>query len=237
MQDNNYMGNDEIDLSKLLKYFKAHIRAMIVIVIISLLLGYGYTATRTTVYKSNATVAVMYTGNGIESTSAKYAYSASIVDTYVLFLSENIVLDKVAEKTGYSVSEIKRNLDVKSDNLILSLSFKDTNKKNAKIVLDTVIDTAIDIANSQEDGKPMYYLLTDGLKVFSSASEAKPIPILRRNMLIFFAIGILAAFGYVVLSWAFDRRYRDVEEIEEDLDLPVFTAVPYYTFEERKRQR
>lgn len=230
--------NEEIEIGKMLKQIKIHVKAIIVITIISMMLGYGYTITRTKMYVSKATMAVMYAGSENESQSGKYVFSANIVDTYVLFLSENVVLDKVSKKTGYSTGTIKNHLRVKSDNLIITLSYTDSNPKNAKIILDTIMDTAIKTANTKnKDGKPTYMLLSDGLKIFSKASKASPVSVLKKNMLVSFVVGIAISFGYILLSWLFDRKYKDVEEIEEDLDLPVFTAVPYYTFEERKRKR
>jgi len=237
-QENFYIEEDEIDVSKIFKEFKAHIKAIAIIMVVTLLLGYIFTITRTKKYKSSATMAVMYTGATNESTYTNYSFSVNAVDTFVLFLSENIVLDKVEKKTGYKASKIKNNLTVENDNLIITLTYKDTNQKNAKIILDTVMNTAIEVANTKDkDGNPKYKMLMNNLQIFSSASKAKPISNLKRNMIIFFAGGLFLSCLYVLICWLLDRRYKDAEQIEEDLDIPVFTSVPYYRFDERKHKR
>lgn len=230
--------NVEIDFSKIFKQIKLHIKAITIIIMVALLLGYAYTATRTKKYESTATMAVMYTGGENESSYGKWTFSTNIVDTFVLFISENIVLDNVAEETGYTTEHLKKCFSVENKNLILYLSYTDTDPKQAENVLNIIMDTAISIANQEDaSGKPKYEMLSDGLQIFSNASSATEVSMLGLNLLISFLIGCILAYLYVFICWIKDRKYKDTASIEEDLELPVFTSVPYYSFNERKHRK
>lgn len=237
-QDNVFVEKNEIDLFKIFKTFKLHIKAVVLIMVISIVLGYAYTVAETKKYESTATMAVLYAGSENETNSGKYNFSYNVAETFVLFISERVVLDKVASKTGCDVETLKHNLTVKNSNLIIRVSYVDTNPQKARSILNEIINTAVRVANTKNiHGESEYNILANSLKVFSSASKANRISNSKKAILLALLIGILLSFIYLIICQAFDKHYRDVESIEEDLDLPVFATVPYYTFEERKHSR
>lgn len=235
-KENSIEGTIEIDFVRFIEDAKIHYKMLIFIVIFALFLGMAFTVTKKRMYSSSATMAVMYVDSNTENNNnVNYAFSSNIVNTFVLFLSENIVLDKVSEETEIPVETLKSNLSVTSKDLIISLSYKDADPCIAHDVLNIIMETAIEIADEKNNsGKPVYSMLNGSLKVFSSASEAKPIPVFKRNMIIAFVCGCVVAVAYLFLLQLSDRKYRDAMEIEEDIQLPVFASIPYYHFEGEK---
>jgi len=236
--DNNPNFLDKVYIIDVASQVKKHYKAMIVIFVIFALVGYSFSFFKQPVYNSTSTMTVMYEEKFGESASGSYVYSSYITDTFCRLITEDTVLKEVAAETGYSLSTIKANFTVESNNLLLDLSYRDTNPTNAKRILNRIMNKSIEIFDSvDESGKPNYVLLQGNLKVFSPASDAREISTLGTEFYVFVALGVASAFLYAVFFSLLGKKYTSADEIESALDMPVLTTVPYYDFIKRGKTR
>lgn len=230
--ESKYKENDEVDLFDLFKVGLKKIRIVILIMVVSIVGGLIYSYFQEPEYKSTAVVAVMYDGTANESSTVKYAFSDNITNTFCRFMAENIVLDKVAKSSKYSVAQLKQNLEIQSSYLIINISYKDKNENTSKKILNDIVKTSMSIANSKDSsGEPKYKLLYDNLKVFSYAS--KPIKVSQdiKNLSVFVIIGLVISIIYIFIAYFSQKKFASITEVQELLEVPVLTSVPYYDFD------
>ena len=228
----NTAEEDAVDVMEVWTFVKKHLLGIIAIVVACLILGSAYSYFETPTYRSSATMAVMYDGTANESTAGKYTFSANIASTFVLFLSENVVLDEVSHITGYPVSTLKSHLRVQNTDLIIKLSYEDESPEKAQAILAYIMDNAILIADSvDENGAPRYKMLNNNLKSFSTASVASKVSHRQQHLMIAGVLGILLAGLYVLIGMLRDKTFKSAADIESLLNMPVLSQIPYYVFD------
>lgn len=230
------VAKEEIDLLLFLKNSVKHYKAIIAFILIFTLLGGFYASTLPPEYVTTSTMMVEYVGSSDESQSGKYAFSENIANTFALLITDNVVLNKVSKATGnkYSVSQIKSGLTVENERLLIHLKFKDTNKHNARIILNEVMKTAIKVADSKDkSGDPKYKILFDNLKILSEASSPKTISSSSKYIVFGFALGFVLSILYCVICILRDKKFNSAKQIEEILGIPVLTTVPFYNINGR----
>ncbi|MCQ2455469.1 MAG: Wzz/FepE/Etk N-terminal domain-containing protein [Clostridia bacterium] len=228
-------SEDVIDFLKIFKVFKINIKAVIAIVIVSLIFGIAFSATQKKTYTSTSSMAAMCSGTANDNSPEKYSFSANIAGTFALFIKQDIVINQVSEKTGIPTDTIKESLSSSADKLIINLSYKSEDPKTAQEVLTEIMKVSIDVANSKaEDGLSQYPMFEESLSILSSPSEAKAPSEIKHNMLYALIVGCVLAVLFVGIKWINDDRYKDPAEIETDLNMPVISTVFKYDFEERK---
>ena len=162
-----------------------------------------------------------------------------ISSTYVSVIKEDLVMDKVSEKTGISTGTLKSNTSVSSQSLLISVSYTDSSKERAKEVVQVIIDTAQEVANTTEfvggEEKPVYHLLYDNLKVFSTAKDAVRVSHAFRDLAIGLGAGFVLAFVYIVIRELSDNTFKSAEEIERMLNMPVLAGIPDYHFDDEMK--
>jgi len=208
---------------------KKNYKGMIAIFLIFAVIGYSISFFKLPVYRSKATMTVMYEGKSGESATGNYTYSSYITDTFVRLMKETTVLQKVASRTGYSVSQLKSGLSVTGSDLLIDVSFEDTNPTNAKRILNIIMNTAISVFDSVDtSGEPMYKLLEGNLKIFTEASTPVKLSRVGLEFYIMVVLGFGFAVIYAILCGLLVKKYQSAEEIENMLDIPVLTVVPFY---------
>ena len=191
--------------------------------------------------------------------TTEYNFSNYITNTYVAFIKEEAVLSKAADKLNenkdllkkpieYTAGNLKSNLSVSSNSLILTVSYTASDADDAKTILQTVIDTASEVADSpktDEQGnvildsegnpEPKYKFLNGNLTPVSEAKKGKQVSNTLRNTAIGLAAGVVAAFLYVVLRELLDNKFKSSEEVERMLGVPVLAGIPDYHFDDEKK--
>ena len=200
--------------------------------------GFIWAKVERPVYQSTGTMLVSYESNNSTMTQ-DYTFSNYITNTYVSVIKEDLVMNKVSEKTSIPVSTLKSNTSVSSSSLIIKVTYSSSNKEQAQEVAKVIIDTAQEVANTtvNEDGveKPVYHLLYDNLKVFSDPTPGKKVSHTLRNTAIGLGAGVALAFIYVVLSEVLNNKFKSSEEIERMLNLPILAGIPDYHFDDEKK--
>lgn len=203
--------------------------------------GFIWSRVEKPVYQSTGTMLVSYESN-TTNIAQDYTFSNYISGTYVVFIKEDVVLEKVSEKLNgeFTIPQLRSSTSVKNDSLVLKISFSASDKETAKKVVQTIIETAQEVADTtyvDENGKekPTYHLLYDNLKVLSPAKDATRVSHTLRNTAIGAGAGVVLAFIYIVIRELSDHTFKSTEEIERMLNLPVLAGIPDYHFDDEKK--
>lgn len=240
---------------------RKHWIAIIVFIFLGTAAGFTWTKVEQAVkpvYQSTGTMLVSYEGGKDTTITTEYNFSSYITNTYVAFIREEAVLSKAAEKLNtntelkkpieFTAGTLKNNLSVSANSLILKVSYTASDKDDAKTILQTIIDTASEVADSPKldeagnpildsEGKPepKYKFLNGNLTPVSEAKQGKQVSNTLRNTVIGFGVGVIAAFLYVVLRELLDNKFKSSEEVERMLGVPVLAGIPDYHFDDEKK--
>ena len=224
----------------LLFIIRKHWIAIVCFIVACTAAGFIWSRVETPVYTSTGTMLVSYESK-TTNIAQDYTFSNYISGTYVVFVKEDVVLEKVSEKLNneFTIQQLRSNTSVKNDSLVLKITFTASNKETAKNVVQTIIETAQEVADTTEtiDGaeKPVYHLLYDNLKVLSPAKDATRVSHTLRNTAIGLGVGVVLAFTYVLIRELSDHTFKSTEEIERMLNLPVLAGIPEYHFDDEKK--
>lgn len=240
---------------------RKHWIAIIVFIFLGTAAGFTWTKAEQAVkpvYQSTGTMLVSYEGGKDTQITTEYNFSNYITNTYVAFIKEEAVLSKAADKLNsntelnrpmeFTSGNLKSNLSVSANSLILKVSFTARDADDAKTILQTIIDTASEVADSPKldeqgnvitdaDGnpEPKYKFLNGNLTPVSEAKRGKQVSNTVRNTAIGLAAGVAAAFLYVVLRELLDNKFKSSEEVERMLGVPVLAGIPDYHFGDEKK--
>ena len=199
---------------------RKHWIAIIVFIFLGTAAGFTWTKVQQAVkpvYQSTGTMLVSYEGGKDTAITTEYNFSNYITNTYVAFIKEEAVLSKAADKLNenkallnkpieYTTSNLKSNLSVSANSLILKVSFTASDADDAKTILQTIIDIASEVADSPKlddqgnpildsegNPEPKYKFLNGNLTPVSEAKQGKQVSNTFRNTVIGFGAGVIAA--------------------------------------------
>lgn len=172
-------------------------------------------------YQSKTDVMVQVdktSGGGSSSTDIDVTLTLRLIQTVSEFLEKDIVLDKVVleqeviDAAGVmTASDIRSNLNVSynTNSLLLKITYKHTDPQAAAIVLNKIIDTAIEIAN--ED----YPVLNNTIyKVGIPKKGIYVSPNKTLNILISIILGGILGIGAALAIEFFKTTIRSKKDIE-----------------------
>ena len=219
---------------KLLSIIRRHWIAIVAFLVVGTAGGFIWSRLERPAYTSTGTMLVSY--EGASSISTDYTFSNYISNTYVKIIKEDLIMNKVAEKTNISAGTLKANTAVSNNSLVIDVSYTDADKAKAKEICQTIIETTQEVANTVDEAdKPVYHLLYDNLKVFSAASNGRAVSHTTRDIAIGVAAGAGVAFLYVLIRELLDNKFRSKDDIERLLNLPVLAGIPEYHFEDEEK--
>ncbi len=220
---------EEINLKRI---FDALISKIAFIVAFTFIVGIGafvYSETMaTTKYASSVS---LYVNNEQSKTTKKVlgsdiAASQMLVDTYIVMIKSNTVLDQVLNilvqngVEGYTVESLR--------NCISAVAVDETEVFEITITAENPAQTYM-IANVIADVAPKIiqgFVEASSIKVIDYANEGKKVsPNVKQNTLIGLIIGLILACAIVVVGEMFDMRIKT----EDDLDaweIPVLGIIP-----------
>ena len=237
---------------------RKHWIAIVAFILVGAAGGFIWSRVEAPTYRSTGTMLVSYEGTNTTITQ-EYQFASYITNTYVTFVKERVVLSAAAEKLDVlaesgeitrkvTAGELSKNLSVSADSLILKVSYVAGDAKDAKVIVQTIIDTASEVADSVQtddqgnpvlddkgNTKPVYKFLNGNLTPVSPAKEGTKVSHTMRNTAIGLGAGIVLALGYVVIRELADNTFKSSEEIERVLNLPVLAGIPDYHFDDEKK--
>ncbi len=225
-----------ITLKDIFYIIKKNIIVILSIIVAVLIVGSVYTfKIQKPVYQSSAEVMVSASSSDIEGQN--YSLASYLTNTFVAYFKSDLVLDEVVNKLNeqnitVTTGELKNNLDISivNDSLILELDYTSPSINNSKIILNTIIDTAIEITNKENISE----LLKDKIMVFSYGKDGQRVSKTMMNLALSLVIGVVIAFLYVLIKNAFDDTFKSKKDIEVVLNIPVIASIPHYEVKETK---
>lgn len=247
---------------------RKHWIAIVVFVLAGVVGGFVFTNVYSRVrpqYTSTGTMLVSYDSDKSSSIATDYNFSNYITNTYVAFIKENAVMEKSAEKiktladngeikAAVTAGQLKSNLSVSANSLILKVSYTASDKVDARIIVQTVIDTASEVADSPKtdengniiykkdadghdttEAEPKYRFLNGNLTPVSQAKDGTKVSHTLRDVAIGLGAGVVLALAYVVIRELSDNTFKSAEEIERTLNIPVLAGIPDYHFDDEKK--
>lgn len=248
-----------LSLRDILYIVRKHLIVIIAIIVAFTGAGYifsKYQSKTSPEYVANATmmVTVQNQDSGASQVS-QYQLSYYLTDTFEVFMTQDIVLGQAVEKLNaklgengqplYKENEITLKLlqkkftaKLNGNSLVMNVSYTDDSKAKVVDVLNTVMETAVEVANTTIGGEPKYKLLHNNLAVLTPAEESRVTLNSKtlRNIAIFFAIGFVVAVLYVLLRELTNNKFKDTEEIERLLGFPVLAGVVKYEYKQDEKE-
>lgn len=193
-------------------------------------------------YTANSTIMVGYRDTDTINQSA-YTYSNSIAETVTSFIKDDTVLASVATAHNTTPKDLRSNLSIsqKSGNLIISLNYTSTDREDAAIILKDIVKSTIDTANvtrvnAQNEDEPVHPFLYKTISLLTEANEDKVSK--ESHTLKYTAIGaaggVVVAFIYVFFFEMFNNSFKNKEDIERTLNLPLLGVIPHYDIDGNK---
>ena len=219
----------EIDLMQLLSVLWRKAWILALTAVIGAVLTLGYTKLFITpLYEASA---MLYINNSKGTTSSEtitqsdLVASQSLVDTYVVILNSQTVIDEVIKETGadYKVSEVKEMLSASAVNSteVLKVSVRSSDPKEAQQLTNTFVDIS--------SAKMSEIVDSSSVKIVDYASEplSAAYPNVLKNTLIGFLLGLLISGAVIVLRELTDTVVRSENRLAELFpDIPILGVIP-----------
>lgn len=221
---------EEIDFKELFEFIKSKISLLAVITISVCLIGsiYGLFLQKP-MYRSYTTVILGGNESATSSaiTTTDIALNKNLVETYAQIVKSRRVLEQVINQL---------NLDMTYEQLCDNISVTALNNTEIiKIIVDNRdAKKAKNIANvtSEVFAKEVVDLYNmNNVNVLDVAIEAgRPYNInVIKQVILYFAIGLVLAAGIIFVIFYFDRTIKSVEQVEQKIKLPILGSVQLLT--------
>lgn len=116
--------------------------------------GYIYSTYQTPVYQTNTRVMVSSSPNGMASNSYAITGDQQLAQTYVQLLTTQPVLDGVAQKLGYTVSDKQISAQqVQSGSPIIRITVEDPNPQKASDIANRLVEVLIERNDTLQSGQ------------------------------------------------------------------------------------
>ena len=164
-----------------------------------------------------------------ESSMENYNYNditmyQKLLKTYSELIKTKDLINRAITNSEYElkVEEVFKDVSVTTvaDTQMLKIAYRSTSPKIAKNMLENITNEFI--ATAQE-------LVPNGnVRVLESVELPKnPVaPNKTMNIAIAFILGMMVGFGIVFLLEYLDNTYKNKEQLEKDLDIPVLGVIP-----------
>lgn len=235
-----------LTFSDLLYIIRKHLLVIIIVLVVFTGVGFGYGKYKNASspkYIASSSMMVSVEKSSSTTQYQQYQLSQYIKDTFVIFITKDVVLQEAANiieeqyEVKMSVKKLRSNVSVAiaDESLILELTYTSDDSQKSVAILNAIMDAAVSKANSKNDsGDINYKFLYDNIVVLDRATEENVTHTSStvKSTVIFFALGVVVAFLYVLIRELTNNKFKDVEEVERLLGLPVLAGVPFYEIKE-----
>ncbi|MCI7206013.1 MAG: Wzz/FepE/Etk N-terminal domain-containing protein, partial [Clostridium sp.] len=164
-----------------------------------------------------------------ESSMESYNYNditmyQKLLKTYSELIKTKDLINRAITNSKYElkVEEVLNDVSVTTvaDTQMIQISYRSTSPNIAKNMLENITNEFI--ATAQE-------LVPNGnVRILESVELPKnPVaPNKKMNIAIAFTLGMMVGFGIVFLLEYLDNTYKNKEQLEKDLDIPVLGVIP-----------
>lgn len=219
---------EELNLIELFRYYLKHFLIIVLMVILSLLIGYLYIEYfQIPKFKGTTTIILVGRGNGDTTdylTQNDIVVNEKLVTTYSEIIKSKRVLNQVINDLNLkkSYTKLAKSIDVSSieDTSIIKIEVIDKNGKQAA-------DIANKIAERFKEEITKIYNLENVAIVDEALIDKKPYNVkISLQLCIYSVIGFALAIVIISLKYLFNNSIKGSKEIEDKLNLPVLGEVP-----------
>ncbi len=176
-----------------------------------------YSATATLYVSSNSGQA------GPVLTESGLRLSQQLVDTYIVILKSDSVLNKVAEQTdlGYTANQLRSMISASSTNGTEAFSVTVTNEDPA--AAQKIVNTTIDVAPDEI----IRVVKAGSVEVIDRAKlpTAPSSPSIPRNTAIGILLGLVLSVAVIVITTLFDTTIHTENDLEA-FNIPILGVIP-----------
>ncbi|MCH3973315.1 MAG: Wzz/FepE/Etk N-terminal domain-containing protein [Oscillospiraceae bacterium] len=227
----------EIDLSRVLFALKRHIIWLLIGLLVGAVSVYAVSAYL--VPKKYTSSVSLYVNNTKNTTSQQYSVqeadinaSQKLVDTYIVILNDDQIMQEVADKLSQrlSVKELKQLIKMETVNNteVLKISAETGNADFSAEICNTVAKVAPDVLKR--------VVKAGSVEVIGKATPAvnPSSPNVIRNTAIGAVIGLLIMIIAAIAAELLDRTVKGEADVKEHLDVPVLGEIPHIKKEDGK---
>lgn len=231
---------EELDLKELIQIFWEKRVQIILITAIFIVVGVIYTVGFVKPKYQSITSLLLATNssnqtntNGI--TTNDLTINSKLVSTYTDMLNGDNAIRTIISNLGMELQEdeVRNSISVKArDNAdMIDIIVKNDDPVVAQKIANESAKVLIE--------KVKQYYKIDNLYIYDEAEvENEPYNINhKKDVLIFAVIGIVIAFGYVLIGNMLDTTVKSVQDIEKNSGVTVLASIPIYDINENKGKR
>lgn len=237
---------EELDLKEILSMFWSKRSLITIIICILIIVGLIYTMFIVKPeYQAKTTLVLTKANSNKDNTSTDLTNSdvtlnSNLIATYTDIFTSDKVINQVIEnlkKEGIEdldKTEIKKNveIEIKSEGSnVLEMTITSNESEKAMQIANEMAKVGIvEIKEKME---------IDNIKVLDEATEnEEPSNVNHtRDIIIFAIIGIIIAFGYVLITYMLDNTVKSAEDIEKTCKTIVLASIPLYEKQPKKGGR
>ena len=221
---------EEISFKRLTEILMQSISMIVAVTIIAGIIAFVYSETMV-VPEYESTVSLYVNNESGKNTDkilgTDITASQMLVDTYIIIIKSNTVLNEVCEKLeeqgieGYDAESLAKKIDASATNEteIFGVTVRDTNPKHTYMIANIIADVAPPIIKD--------FVEASSVKVIDYAKEGKRVsPNIQRNTILGLLIGLILSCGFVVLREMFDMRIKTEDDLTKMFELPILGIIP-----------
>ena len=189
----------------------------------------------TPTYRASASLIVNNYGGGTETenfTESQYKASQTLASGYVAIIKSHRVLGEVADRLGggYTVKKLSSivTAEQSSGTPILKIHAVTTNPETSALIANTVADVAPAVVKELLEGG------TARIMDPAETPTTRYAPNYTKYLAVGGLLGLVAALGYLTLTFLLDVRIKDEEELAELSGYPILGQIPDFTSLESK---
>ena len=224
-----------MELRDYLRVFRAHWLGMIVIIVVGVIVAFGWTLIQPKVYTADATAVVQAAStdgeDNVSTAMVGNSLATSRVKTYVDIGGSRAVAERVISDLGLdtSPSSLASGVSVTNpiDTASLRVSAESSSPENARDIAEAWVRAMAAEVNDLESGDEtkqgaLFLRPVDSARLPGSPSS----PNVKLALAIGGLVGLAIAVGYGLLRYTLDRRIRSVEAVEKETGIAVVGTIP-----------
>lgn len=222
---------EEIDIRELLAFYKSKISTFLIINILVCLIGCLYAFILQKPMYNSYTKVILSGENTI--TQTELTLNKNLVDTYAEIVKSRKVLSQVIEELS---------LDISYETLVNKLSVTSVNNTEIIKITASYNDPVLakDIANTSakyfiKEVESQYKMKNINVLDEAIINETPYNINILKQLIIYFMIGFILAFGILFVVYYFDRTIKSVEQVEQKIKLPILGSVQEITGRSKRK--
>ena len=233
---------EEINLESLIESIWSRKIWIIIIVCISLIIGWYYSYFMITPeYQSFTTLLLAQNTTNSDGTSGQITQTditlnQKLISTYSALIKTKDVLGQVIQNLGIDITqeELKNNISVSavSGTELIKITVKDENPENAAKIADEIANVF-----KERIAKDIYNI--NNIHIVEKAEVSNtPSNINHKKDLVFaLGVGLVIVAIYIFIATLLDNTIKSIEEAERDTGIMVLGTIPKAVIEEKGGKR